>query len=155
MNRSVSAVVAAAVFFVNQSFAADPPRYATTFHYETRFGDGKRTYDENPNVPIEVWLPADQLWKCRRDVPVPVAGYLRSGFSCTNDDWRTNMIVIVGCKQESADPVHTAGLRIFAPRGDGKPQGAPVPPAEDGGVPAPPFGKWVEFAVRCETTAVP
>jgi hypothetical protein len=63
-------------------------------------------------------------------------------------------VVIVGCKKSAIDSLHTTGLRIFAPRLDGKPQGAPVVAAVDGGVGQPLFGKWVEFAASCETVAV-
>jgi hypothetical protein len=128
-----------------------PARFKTTFKYEARFGDGVRTYNENADQMVPVWLPADLRWQCNRNTPILIDERTRSGFLCSNDGWKTDVLIIVGCKTSGADPTHAAGLRIYGPRPDGRPQGEPV----DGGAPSASFGHWVDLAVSCETVAEP
>jgi hypothetical protein len=135
--------------------AATPPgRFETRFNYEVRFGDGVRTYNENADQLVPVWLPPDQGWQCNRNIGLIADGRKRNGFGCSNDGWKTDVLIIVGCKPTALDPLHGAGMRLFAPRPDGRRQGEPV----DGGSTTgfnPAFGKYVDVAVSCETVGLP
>jgi len=119
------ALLGIGVFLVAPRLDAEPPaRFTTTFTFETHFGDGKRTYNENQNIAVDVWLPADQGWACIRNTAIPVEGRMRDGFTCSSDGWKTEVLTMVGCKADAADPLHTAGMRLFAPRPGGLLQGA-------------------------------
>jgi hypothetical protein len=117
-----------------------------------KFADGVQTYNENHQIFVSVRIPAELVWRCDRNPPLVVDDRTRSGFSCTSDGWKTQVIVMTGCKNGSADSIHTSALRIFAPREDGKVQGAPVDAGADGVKPAT-TGKWIDLAVSCETVA--
>jgi hypothetical protein len=134
------------------SLAADPPRLITNFKFEVRFSDAVQTYNENPNMVVHVWLPPDAGWDCQRVDRAFVEARVRSGFVCSNDGWKTDVYTIVGCKVAGDDPTHSAGMRIYGPRPDGRPQGAESDAGADGGA-SPRFGKWIDLAVTCETVA--
>jgi hypothetical protein len=131
-----------------------PTRFDTIFKYEARFGDGIRTYNENPDVIMPVWLPPEIGWDCHRNVPLVVEGRKRNGFACSNDGWKTNVLLLIGCSTSAVDPTHASGLRLFGPRPDGRPQGEPTDAGVKNGV-NPVFGKFVDLATSCETVAVP
>jgi hypothetical protein len=67
------------------------------------------------------------------------------------------VLILVRCKPTAVDPMHGAGMRLFAPRPDGRRQGEPVDGGGggDGGAFNPAFGKWVDVAVSCETVGLP
>jgi hypothetical protein len=88
--------------------AADPPKFTINWRFEAKFGDGVQTYNENAEVIIPVRIPADFGWACNRNTPTPVDGRMRAGFSCSNDNWKTYMIVMTGCRASALEPTHTA-----------------------------------------------
>lgn len=137
---------------VCSSLAADPPKFTTNFRYDVKFADIVNTYNENQHMDVPVGLPPDQPWQCVRNGVATVEGRLRGGFACTNDGWKT-VLTMVGCKINGEDSPRTAAMRLFGPRADGKPQGAPSDAGADGGA-SPRFGRFVDLAVTCETVAV-
>ena len=145
----------AGAMLVGGSVEAQPPQFKTTFRFEVKFSDGTHTYNENQQMVVNVWLPPDQPWQCVRNSPLLVDGRIRSGFTCTNDGWKSDVLTMVGCRQGAEDSVRTAAMRIYAPRADGRPQGEPVDGGADGGGGNPSFGKWIDLAVTCETVKVP
>lgn len=134
------------------TLGADPPRTSTSFKFEVRFSDGVQTYNENQGAVVNVWLPPDQGWQCLRLGVTTVEGRQRASFACSSDNWRTEVLTMVGCKAGEPDPLRTAGMRLFAPRADGRPQGAPGDAGVDAAI-NPMFGKYVDLAASCETVS--
>ena len=134
---------------------ADPPRFTVNWRFEVKFGDGTQTYNENADLIVPVRIPRDFGWECNRNTPVLVDGRSRSGFGCTSDGWKTNVLLMTGCKVGALEPLHAAALRLFAARTDGKLQGDPVDAGASGSDagPASTMGKWIDVAVSCETVA--
>jgi hypothetical protein len=153
MGRLASAWFVVVSLLHSSSSLADTPRFATTFRFEVRFADTVLTYNDNQMMAVNVFLPAALGWQCVRNVPGLVEGRRRGSFACSNDGWRTEVLTIAGCKATGPDPLRTAGMRLFAARPDGRPQGSPVADAGADAATGFPFGQWVDLAVSCETVA--
>lgn len=148
MKKLVLAVFAGAVVMsLGRPAVAEPPRFTVNWRFEVKFGDGVQTYNENADIIVPVRIPREFGWECNRNTPVLVDDRSRASFACTNDGWKTNMLIMTGCRVGGADPMHTAALRLFSARADGKQQGDPV----DGG--GSRMGKWIDLTVACETVA--
>ena len=151
--RIVGGSIAVPLLMWPSVVAADPPRFTTNFNVEAKFSDGAVTYNGNLDRVVNIWLPPVVGWQCIRAALANVEGRVRGNFACSNDGFKTDVLTLVGCRQNEADPRHTAAMRLYGPRPDGMPQGSPV----DGGVTNastgfnPIFGTLIDLAVSCET----